>query len=325
MNSINLVLSNRCQAACVWCPSTRGTSQKLDMPLELVEKIFQEVIQDDFPYTIKSIRLSENGEAIINRNFLEITRYIRYTMPDARIDLLSNFLSLNEDLARAIISENLIDAITVNIDGHDQESYEAVKRINYNTVIENLKNFNKIHLEHNSRIEILVNAMPAWEYDQTVREVLKTEPVNSNNKSVPYSDPKLIEDSLDFLRNNSLVRFKASSPGLWAERRNITTGKAVQPIPNSQLKCPQLKRVQEEAFISPRGDWYPCCLDDNQDISLGNLWKKSLLEIWNSRERQDFIYKLENKQFDEIGYPCNTVFACQTVKLNRFKKSTAIQ
>lgn len=316
MNCINLVLSNRCQAACVWCPATRGTSQKSDMQIDLVEKIFEEVASKDFPYQIDSIRLSENGEAIINPNFFEIARYIRQKMPHCRIDLLSNFLSMDKEKSQKIIDEKLIDAITVNIDGHDKASYESVKRINYEKVMQNLKDFNQLHVAANSTIDILINAMPAYEYDRTVKEVLKVPPVNSNNQPVPYSDPRLIIQSLDFMHTNPKARFNHSSSGLWSERKSILNGTAQQLIANKDLSCPQLTRVKHEAFISPKGDWYPCCLDDNQDISLGNLYQTSLLEIWNSKNRKEFIQKLELRQFDEIGYPCNTVFACQTVRLN---------
>lgn len=324
MECINLILSNRCQAACVWCPSTRGTSQKADMPFDLVKKIIDEASSPDFPYTIKSIRLSENGEAIINRQFFEIAEYIKSRMPHSRIDMLTNFLSLDSAKSKRIIEQGLIDALTVNIDGHDRASYESVKRINYNTVMQNLQDFNELHLAYDSTIELLVNAMPAWEYDHTVREVLKTKPLNSLQE-VPYSDPQLIANSLAFLESNPKARFKHSSPGLWAERKQIANGTAQQPVPNSELDCPELKRLRTEIFISPRGDWYPCCQDDNQDIVLGNLKENSLVELWNSKRHTDMIAMLEQRRFDEIGYPCNTVMACQTVKLNQVPGPTSMK
>lgn len=344
MDSINLVLSNRCQAACVWCPSTRGTKQKYDMPFELVERIVEEVTSESFPFEIKSVRLSENGEAILNRDFFKIARYIRKKLPNSRIDLMSNFLSLDKDKSAIIVKERLVDALTVNIDGHDKESYEAVKRVDYETVIQNLKDFNSLHVHHGSTIEVLVNAMPYYEYDQAVRWVLRTQPLNyidhrsdkiskkidrstraediikrHYSDEVPYSNFNLVLKSLHFLHNNPYMRFKKSRPGLWAERQSIADGTAKPVMQKNELSCPELLRVMNEAFISPAGDWYPCCLDDNQDISLGNVYDSTILEIYNSEKRQTFIQMLVDKKFDEIGYPCNTVEACQTIVFNDVK------
>lgn len=343
IDCINLVLSNRCQAACVWCPSTRGTNQKYDMPFELVERICQEVNSSSFPFKIDTIRLSENGEAILNRDFLKIARYIRKQLPNVRIDLMSNFLSFDQELSDVLVRERLVDAVTVNIDGHDKQSYEAVKRIDYDTVISNLKAFNDVHVHYQSDIDVLINAMPYYEYDHVVRSVFQTAPVNyvvpridaiskkadreSKPKDIiqtsttmryylddiPYSNFDLILQSISFLQNNPRVGVKHSRPGLWAERQSLVNGTAQSVMSKQHLSCPELERVIHEAYISPAGDWYPCCLDDNQDISLGNLYENSLVEIYDSEKRKTFIQMLIDKRFDEIGYPCNTVEACQTI------------
>ena len=81
------------------------------------------------------------------------------------------------------------------------------------------------------------------------------------------------------------------------------------------MDCPMFTRVQHEAYIAPNGDWYPCCLDDNNDIVLGNVKFQTVQEIYKSQRRLEFIEKLKNRQYEEIGYPCNTVACCQSKKI----------
>ena len=88
---INLALSNRCNAKCIWCPTSRGTKHNFDMPFDTVKKIIDEVADPNFPYQIKMIHLSENGEALYNKDFLDIARYIKLKLPNTALNLLSNF------------------------------------------------------------------------------------------------------------------------------------------------------------------------------------------------------------------------------------------
>ena len=139
-------------------------------------------------------------------------------------------------------------------------------------------------------------------------------PPDQVDGEVPYSDFELVETSLrNFIPDD--IRIRHSKAGLWSERRLVASGLAPRHPDKSKLDCPMLGRVQEEAFIAPNGDWYPCCLDDNQDIVLGNIVENTLLEVFNNSTRTEFIKKLKARQWEEIGYPCNTVECCQIVTL----------
>ena len=329
---LNLSLSNRCNASCLWCPETRGTKYNFDMPFDTVKKIIDEVSDPNFPSEIKMIHLSENGEALYNKDFLEITRYIKQKLPNVSVNLLSNFGLMTAEIARTLLTEKLISSCQLNIDGHDDESYRAVKGISYKSVIKNLKSFLDIRDEVNPVFDITINAMPAFEYFTTVRAFFNTNPDNTGD-TVPYSDFDLVLESLkDIVPQN--VSIKHSKSGFWAERKLIISGRANINVKLDTLDCPMIYRVEHEAFISPNGDWYPCCLDDNQDIILGNIVTNSLIEVANSETRATFVEKLKARKFEEIGYPCNTVICCQTVSIKeveyksmtkQFKKGDVIR
>ena len=313
LTCVNLCLSNRCNATCIWCPTSRGTKHNFDMPWETAKKIIDELSSPDYPYETQMIHLSENGEALYNPDFLRICRYIKEKLPNTAVNLLSNFGMMSGKVSKILLEEKLLSSLQVNIDGHDAESYTAVKGIPYDTVISNLIKFINYRKEFDPEFDLCVNVMPAFEYAVTVGALFNRPPDQVDGK-VPYSDFELVEDSLRvFVPDN--VQIRHSKAGLWSERRLVASGLVPQHPDRNKLDCPMLGRVQEEAFIAPNGDWYPCCLDDNNDIVLGNIVENTLLEVFNNDTRKDFIKKLKARQWEEIGYPCNTVECCQIVTL----------
>jgi radical SAM protein with 4Fe4S-binding SPASM domain len=317
---INLALSNRCNAKCIWCPTSRGTKHNFDMPFDTVKKIIDEVADPNFPYQIKMIHLSENGEALYNKDFLDIARYIKLKLPNTALNLLSNFGLLKPSIAKILLQERLLSSIQMNVDGHDAKSYKAVKGISYAGVIKNLKRFLELRQQYDPNFDFTINVMPAFEYALSVNAFLQHKP-DQMKKRVPYSSFEDTVNSLkEFVPANVPIRHAKS--GLWAERSLITSGRARINLDQSKLDCPLMSRVESEIFVAPNGDWYPCCYDDNNDIVLGNVNESTLIEIHNSNTRKDFIRKLKARQYEEIGYPCNTVACCQSISIKNLKDTT---
>lgn len=315
IKNINLALSNRCNATCIWCPTSRGTKHNFDMPFETLKKLIDEVSAPGFPWAIGMIHLSENGEALYNKDFLKITRYIKEKLPNTAINLLSNFSLLTPKISKILLEEKLLSSVQVNIDGHDKKAYESVKGISYKTVIKHVKAFIELRAELDPTFNFTINVMPAFEYVVTVSNFFNTAPDRAD-APIPFSDFEETNRALrKFVPHD--ITISHSKSGFWAERKLITSGQIKPKIDQSTLNCPLLNRVKNEAFIAPNGDWYPCCLDDNNDIVLGNINDTSILEIHDSDTRKVFIENLIAHKYEEIGYPCNTVICCQTITLDK--------
>ena len=315
LRNLNFALSNRCNAKCVWCPTSRGTKLAFDMDAELVYKIIDEVSHPDFPYEIKNIHMSENGEGLYHKSYVDILRYIKKNLPNTEIDMLSNFGLMSKRMSRVLLEENLLTSIQVNVDGHNDRAYRSVKGISFSSVMKNVKEFLEIKKELGVEMFFGINVMPAFEYSLAVFTTFDKNPIqHPPGESVPFSSFELTQQSvLDYLGQDlydELFTFRHSKPGLWAERERFKTGEFTI---DNDLTCPLIKRVEEEMFIAPNGDYYVCCLDDNNDKVLGNLKESTVLEIWESQDRINFVNNLKMQRFDKIGYPCNTVGACQTL------------
>lgn len=313
---INFSLSNRCNAHCIWCPTDRGTKHNFDLSFELVKKVVDEFASPDCPHKLEMVHISENGEALYNPEFLKILRYVKEQLPDVAINFLSNFGLLSKKVSEALFKEKLLTSVQVNIDGHDRASYEAVKGISYKSVIKNVKYFLEMREKYDPDFDFCINVMPAFEYTLTVQKFFGTTPDRFDpSKPIPFSTFEETEKSLrEFIPDNVRVRY--SKAGLWSERKLVTSGRA-RKVDQSQMDCPMLARVEEEVFIAPNGDWYACCLDDNNDIVLGNVEDHSIDELFRSQKRQKFISMLKAREWDKIGGPCATVVCCQTVSIEK--------
>lgn len=318
---INLALSNRCNATCIWCPASRGTKHNFDMPFEIVKKLIDEAANTAFPYKIKMIHLSENGEALYHPEFLDIVRYIKHKLPNTAINLLSNFGLMSPKIAKALLKEKLLSSVQVNIDGHDANTFKAVKGISYDGVIKNVRRFIKLRADLDPSFNFAINVMPAFEYAVTVHAFTQSLPVQMTHP-IPFSS---YEDTVVSLRKFVPIDIPIlhSKAGLWAERKLITSGRANISVDQSTLDCPLLNRVEKECFIAPNGDWYPCCYDDNNDIVLGNVFTSTLMEVHESETRKTFIARLKAHKYEEIGYPCNTIVCCNSITIKNYKELTA--
>jgi len=294
LKAVNICLSNRCTGKCVFCPKERGRKGGV-MSLEVADKL----IADSLELGVKKFDVGENGDALLNPNFQEILKRLRERIPDSKVNLTTNFAYMTAAVMNCIIGCGIVDSMQVNVDGHDEESYWAQKGLPYKRVMDNLRYFASIM----GNFPLGVNVLTAWRYYEAVKINFGVAPLNAP-KAIPYSSVEMIRKSLSFLPSH--VPIKETVIFGWAERENHRLRKA-------RGGCPQLPRIENEAFIAPNGSWYACCLDAGQDLVLGNIMVASLREIGGQQQRAWLIGKLKQGKFDEIGYPCSTHSCCEVM------------
>jgi radical SAM protein with 4Fe4S-binding SPASM domain len=274
------------------------------MRVSLVEKVMKEVTEKNFKkdHPIVNCVCSENGEPFLNPNILDILRTVRAY--GVGILLFSNFSLITERIALALITENLTDAIHVNIDGASWETYRATKNLDLNVVEANLKRFIEIRNDMKSPIRICGHIITQATYSGAVSKAYGRFPVKL--KGFIYE-----EDKVEALLKWSSILKAPDTIGIdsvmfWAERYG-----SPPPLTSRDWRCPNLDRVKHCAYINPEGTFYACCFDSGNELVIGNIYESSLAELARSKRRKDLIANLEAGRFNEIGWPCSRVDACQ--------------
>ncbi len=308
IEGLNLSFSSACPATCVYCPSERGMRDAGSMKPSLVRRVVGEAAES-LPWRVKTVQVGENGEALSSPHFIENLRIIRHHLPKAKVNLTTNLFRLDRARAGAILREQLLSSLQLNIDGHDARTYEVQKGLSYEKVMGNLQMFMELRKSIRPPFPVSITVLTLHDYCAKVKSRFGRRPRYAPHQ-VPFSSYDLVVDSLrskEWMTDDVFIR--KSPVFFWAERgMDINFGDL------TQFQCPQLPRVVREAFISPSGLWYPCCLDSNQDQAYGNVGETTLLELHESEQRREFITLLESSLFEKIGYPCNRVPFCRGMK-----------
>lgn len=302
---IGLSIAAVCNADCIYCPRSEFKKPKdeLFMPLETVDKIVDEVTSPEFKeqHDFKSFVIGENGEACLHPDLIDILRKVR--QPGLINVMFSNFGKFTKDIADTIIRERLVDIIHVNIDGLDDKTYHAVKRIPYDKTEDNLLYF--LANRQGTPIYLVIHVITARNYAKAAEKQFGAWPhklpmgtpliPNEHDKIIAKWKPQLVPGD----------NIGADDCVLWAERGHV-------PRRTGDFSCPLLEKSKRSVLIAPNGDSYFCCFDCNNDIVVGNIHRETISQI-HSGEKKWYVIKTLTEKFFPTAWPCNRVDCCQVV------------
>lgn len=314
--AVNIAVSNRCTANCIYCPKDRGEkATNTLMSLDTFNVILQKMTDEDLTgkYALRTIRLGENGDLFLNTNAITMLRAIRTRFPWIKIELFNHFFMLRKDIADILLREQLVDTFYLNIDGMS-EMYRLIKKVNFETMISNLNYFIKARDSLGLNIPIHVRALMLKDYVESLHNNFNSYPSHLPDKTLKLRDEfQEIKAYLKNILNPELDSFKKTYPALWAERESLKD----KYTNIKKYSCPHLFRIQTEAYISPDGKWYLCCLDSKQELIIGDLTKESFADLINNETRKTYISNLIKREYLKNGGPCKTVHCCQLYHKNK--------
>ena len=299
------------------------------MPLDLVEKILDEIASEVFRSkdSVTRMSISENGDAFLNPNFIDIVRTIKRIAPWIAVTISANFQHFTKDKAEILLGEKLIDAFHCSIDASTEANSIAVGGLGIDRLRRNIEDFLTVRRDVKSCTPLTVSVLTLETYVSTVNETLGLTPAKFEGDLSDYSRneyPRLRDAWSRFLDPEIDTILECPTIGFWAERGQIDTNS----IDYASCSCPLMDRVRHEAFIAPDGRWYACCLDDMNFHVMGNVALQLLDSVFESPVRKTFIAGLENKAFARLGGPCATVNCCQGIsrgnKIDLMKKAAPI-
>ena len=256
---LDIEATNACNLKCVMCPRTdmekAGVFWKIQMfDLDKYKCLIDEGVRNG----LCSVKYNYLGEPTLNPHLVEM---IEYAKEAGVLDVMfnTNATRLDEELSRALISSGL-DKFFFSFDSPYCEKYNHIRvGADYNKILGNIRRFMEIRNEMGSikpftRVSMvrMKDNEDEWE---DFRELFE-----------PIVDSVAFVDYLDHAGQNN------------SDRMIVPLG-----LRGMKYCCPQL---WQRMFVHPDGVVTVCCIDAMRTLQVGNIFERSVQEIWLGEEYQ---------------------------------------
>lgn len=262
----------KCNYKCIMCyHSDKEQYELLNHKSKLSHDDVKKIIDEASKIGTLSICLNAGNEPLLDR---DIYKLVKYTKSKGILDV---FITTNGSLLDENVAEKLIDAgltqIRVSIDAFSEEVYKKVRRSNnFSLVKDNVKRLIKIR---NKKGRIL--------------PIVRVSFVHMSINSHEFEDFKNYwKDIVDYvsIQRYTPVNLKPNMLTLIPKERDSYKN-TICSMPFSMI------------YIRANGDVFPCGRIE-YGIKIGNIFKNSIYEIWNSKKSNELRKKLLNLRYSEI-------------------------
>lgn len=259
-------LTNKCNLHCSTC--SRNT---LGRPLvEMDWRLFKKIARQAAQYHIRRVKLNRFGEPLLHPEVHRMTGYVK-SLGVPWVFFATNGTLLDAATQKAVLESGL-DLLAVSIDGFTADTYERIRRgARLEEVRQNVEDL--IHLRNNSRKKrplVQVNAILTKENEHELPALVRY----WNNRA-------------DFVNIMCYTGLSAD------EHPFLDNAQALQ-------RARPCEFLTSSLLVLANGDVTVCCADYNGELSVGNVERENLGELWNG-ERYRRIRTLQHEgRFDEL-------------------------
>ena len=266
--------SEACNFRCSYCFRSDNNKQawsyasKCDvMEWDTFLRAFDQIME--FPHDVKQISASHHGEPLVNKRLPLMVRHMRENGYEGRISMHTNASLLTPEYA-VEIGEAGFSRIVISVQGVDSENYKRICSygIDYEEFIHN--------------IEILYKHSRNNEWSTGIYVKIADEALKGHNEDEFYS---LFRNITDRMYVEKVVPiWKNIESGDIQKTDEMMMSKFGNLFPKQQ--CCRI--LFDTIVVIPNGDIYPCTQLLGPEC-MGNIFKTTLLEIWNSKERRSMM------------------------------------
>lgn len=258
-----------CNAACTFCPYPGLERKGTRMPDELINKVLRDLedIPDDLPFTLAPFKVSD---PFLEKRIFDVIHHAEQRLPSASIALITNGAAMTErHLDRLMDCSNILN-VTISLNDHRPEHYEALMKIPYQRTIQRMAALHDRVKHGDFKFEVFVSRIiDGSEADIDFRDWVKSE--------FPYFQLALSP------RND------------WIGQMDIATSVDVVP----DVGCNRWFMMS----ITATGKVALCCMDGEEQYVVGDVSKQHVLDVYNSPSYKIMRETLETRK--EAATPCN--------------------
>jgi MoaA/NifB/PqqE/SkfB family radical SAM enzyme len=258
--TIDIEITNRCNATCHFCPRDATPHQGI-MDVETFDRSLARAVE--YRQVVKEVSglevvvsLCGLGEPLINRNTVSFVEKVK--REGFRCSMSSNGALLTEQKARALLDAGL-DEIYINVSDIDEE-YERIYNLPFGPTCENITRFAELAGDRCTPVIILVDHRNDRNHINAMQKFWRERGLKKfHDYSVINRGGALFVEHMQFEQYSEMVR----------ARNDLTEGGA-QPLCGAPWGF---------LFIGYDGNYYLCCSDWRKQASLGSVFDYSFLQV----------------------------------------------
>lgn len=151
---LNIELTNRCNLHCNFCPRDHMNRAVGDISNDLIVSVVIPQLKK-IP-SLNRLLLFKDGEPLLHPQFSQITKLIKEAQIAHRIEIHTNAVNLNPNLAGGVIDSGL-DVLIVSLDALNSKDYSNLKGVGaFDLVLQNIRSFINIKKERGALFPVVV-------------------------------------------------------------------------------------------------------------------------------------------------------------------------
>lgn len=254
---------SRCNARCITCPLSDKNYRKSTPQGKMSDSLFYKIIDECSQHEVKEISPEFLNEPLIDPALEKRIEYIREKCPSTYISLMTNGSLLDKKRAKRLTNSGL-DRLAISVHGLSKETYEKnMVGLDFHKTLNRINYFLSVNKSVQVRIAIMENLLPKAEFQEAL--------IYWKTRGVPV-ETQQANDRAGSVSNNTYV--------IWKQENK---GKIVGCMFDYPLRY---------MAVHFNGDVVLCCYDWQREISLGNLNKSSIYDIWNSKKYKNIRHTI---------------------------------
>lgn len=255
---LSIQTTSLCNASCVFCPykETKDMLPNKIMDMKLYVKIIDECANYK---NIDRIILYMNNEPLTDPYLIDRINYAKEKVPWASVHILTNGLSLTEEMADKLIDSKL-DWIGVSFHGIKKDTIERAMGIPFETALNRINGFiEKARVKKDIKEYVMVTFLRH-----------KYLGIEEKNEAIDYWKSKGIERISYF-------------DGPVSRAGNVKDLKR-PPHKEKIIGCRSIW-ADEMIHVVEDGKVVLCCMDWKREVVLGDLSDQSIYDVWNGKRK----------------------------------------
>ena len=276
---LDVELTNACNFKCLMCPTGAGTSSREQGFMK--EEDFYRILDEAKEYNT-SIRFTVWGEPLLHHKIIDFVKAIKSEGMMCHIN--TNGKRLSDKRISAFV-EIPLDSIKFSMQGVDKDTFAEMRNIDYFDGL--LVRIKRLYQARGNGLLPYIHIGTSIT-DETVEQCYQLKEMTSNICDY-LSIGRTHFEFLDGFENSKKLKKK--------EKERLKNLIPKQTIKKEHLDCPE---VFSKLTVYWDGRVTACCTDYDNLMPYGNIFDKSLKDIWHSSKANFYRKMLHNMRHPDL-------------------------